>query len=416
MKYYLSIFFVIWQLLPVLAQLNINECYELARLNYPLIKQMGIIEQSTHFTVANANKGYLPQVILSAKATYQSEVIELPFNIPNYEGPTNDQYQATLDINQIVYDGGTIAAVKTISNAAAEADKSKVESDLYAIKDRINQLYFGILLLKEQTMLLSLTNNDMNTLKGKIESMVKVGMAVETEVDVISVEQHKLQQREIELVSSLKAYKQMLSLFIAKPISDSLEFSLPIVPLTLSDSSFSNRPEMRYYAAQQLFFEAQKKSIRANTMPKVSLFLQAGYGKPGFNMLGNEFSPFYIGGVRLSWNLSSFYTQKNDVAKLNINAQATLMQQELFTFNTTQQYIRQNEEAAKMKAIMEHDQSIVMLKEKIATNTQQKFERGIASATDVVRELNSANLAKQEQKMHELQYIQYIYQLKQITN
>lgn len=407
--------------LPIAAlgqSITLDECQTKAKANYPLVKQYDLIEQTAQYNISNANKGHLPQVTLSAKGTYQSQVTKLPITIPNVTIPglSKDQYQAVVEANQVIWDGGAISAQKKITNANAEVEKQKLEVDLYALNERINQLYFGILLLKEQLRQNDILQNELQTNYNRVASYKQNGVANQSDLDALKVEQINAQQRGTELHSTQKSYFIMLSALTGLTIDTKTELIKPEINLASLNTTVNHRPEIGLFDAQNKLFESQKELLNAGDRPKIGAFVQGGYGKPGLNMLTNAFSDFYIGGIRLSWNLSGFYTQKNNLNKIEVSKKAMDVQKETFLFNSDLKTKQQQTEIEKLKSTLANDDEIIRLRGNIKKSATTKVDNGTLTITDLIREINAEDQAKQLKSLHEIQLIMNVYQLKNNIN
>ena len=412
----ITIFYFI--LMSASAQLTLDDCNKKARENYPLIKQYELVEKSKLYNITNANRGYLPQLSLSAKATYQSEVTEIPITMPglNIEGLSKDQYQAVLELNQTIWDGGNIRSQKNIYKYSSELEKQQVEAELYALRERINQLFFGIILLNEQLKQNELLNKEFQNSYDRIKALMNNGMATQADLDAIRVEQLRTAQRKIELSSTIKAYTEILTLFIGEPVSESTILQKPDNKLPETALFNNNRPELLLFEAQSSLYESNKKSVNSATMPRLGLFAQAGYGKPGLNMLKNEFSPYFIGGVRFNWNFGSFYTKDNNIKKLDLSIEKTELQKQVFLFNSDVKVSQQMNEIQKMIEILQSDDEIIGLRGNIKKTAQIRVENGTLSVTDLIREINAEYLAIQEKVLHEIQLLIGVENLKTTLN
>ncbi len=409
------------------AQISVEECYEKAKSNYPLIKQYGLIGQVESLELSNANKGYLPQISLSAKASYQSDVTSIPESLGqilsqmtgrdiSFPVLSKDQYQAVLEINQLIWDGGLIKARKSIIEAGSEVEKLKLETDLFSLNERINQLYFGALLIVEQLNQNELLKSELQANYEKIYSLHRNGVVGLADLDVIKVEQLNALQRETELKSSRNSFLIMLSAFTGMKIDESTVFIKPQVDPVTSTGYKILRPEMEMFNAQNKLFDMQKSILDAGNLPKLGLFVQGGYGKPGLNMFTDGFSPFYIGGIRFSWNIGGLYSYKNNLNKLDIDKKSIDIRKETFLFNTELKISQQNAEIEKLKAIITNDDEIITLRERIKKTASSKVDNGTLTTTDFVREINAENQARKLKALHEIQLLMSIYNLKFITN
>lgn len=396
------------------AQISLEDCYRKGRENYPLIKQQALIEKTNEYNLSNAGKGYLPQLQFSAKASYQSEVTKIPIPIEGIEEMNKDQYGLTLDLTQTLWDGGEIQSRKKEIRAASEIDQREWEVNMYTIRSRINQLYFGILLLDAQLRQNNLYQEDLKKNYDKIVSYVDNGIAHQADLDAVKVEWLKAKQTCIQLMHNRSAYLTMLSSFIGEnlPADTHLE-----KPDALSTGSWEiNRPELARLEAQIKNFEAQKSMVDASLMPKIGLFATGGYGRPSLDMLANDFQPYVIGGIRLSWNMGNFYTQKDKKRLIATGIRSVETQRETFLFNTRQEMTRQEKEIASYREQLRYDDEIIALRHSVKRSSEAKMANGTLSGIDLVRDINSEYLAIEEKNMHEIKMLLALYDLKFITN
>ncbi|WP_207421902.1 TolC family protein [Desertivirga brevis] len=386
-------------------QLNLETIQQKAREHYPMLEQQRLIDETEHLTLQNLIKGYLPQVSLNAQATYQSDVTSVNIPIPGiFVNPlSKDQYKAVVDLNQTVFDGRMISNQKQLQKLNSEVEREKVEVELHKLKDRIQQIYLSILLLDEQTKQADLIRADIKTGYKKTEALVNNGVAFRSNLNSLEAELLKADQRKIELMASRKGLIRTLGLFVgeALPINVQLEW-----PNKIEVVSKIKRPELKLYDKQTLLAVQQKKLITSRNLPKASLFGQGGYGRPGLNMLENQFDWFYIGGLRLNWNISNLYTYKKDKQIADINAKSADLQKETFLLNTNSQLIQQKAEIEKLELLVDTDKQIIALREKVKTAASAQLENQVITTSDYIREVNAADQARQMLVTHQLQLLQ----------
>lgn len=397
------------------SQYNLETCQIKARENFPLIVQYGLIESSKEFKIENANKSYLPQLSLSAKATYQSEVTEIPISMPGttINSLSKDQYSAVIQLDQTIWDGGIITSQKQGINAQTALEKSKLDVDLYSLRERINQLFFGIILLNEQLDQVKILKNDLSRSYNQVNAYMENGIANQSDIDAIKVEQLNTLQKETELLASREAFVTMLSAMIGEEIKIDAIFERP------SDLNFSKeikRPELAFFNAQNLLYDSQTGLISAKNRMKLGAFIQAGYGKPGLNMLKNEFSPFYIAGVRIAWNFGGLYTKKNELSLIDINKKVIESQRDMFLYNSNLKSAQQMVGINKVRSLMERDDELISLRESIKRAAEVKLENGTISVSELLREINLLDIARNNRARHDIELMIAIYDLKNTTN
>ncbi|MCP9612988.1 TolC family protein [Coprobacter tertius] len=411
---YLLLFSIFFQ---AKAQITLQECQAKAQQNYPLVKQYGLIEQAKNYDISNAAKGNLPQISLSAKASYQSAVTEVPVIIPgiNIKGPDKDQYQISAEISQNIWDGGVIRDRKKIAKAKSEADFQQNRVDMYVLNDRINEMYFGILLLDEQLTQNRLYQEELNRHLQQITAYVQYGIANQSDIDAVEVNRLDASQKQTELETTRYAYIQMLSAFTGKKIEYNTRFISPEMPRNILLNEI-NRPELDLFDAENRLLESQKKSILSKNLPKLGLFIQGGYGNPGLNMLKNGFDTYYIAGIRLNWNFGNLYTQKNEKKIIETNKKTIDVQRETFLFNTRLKITQGNSEVEKYRKLAEDDDEIIRLRTRIRKAAEAKVANGTLSVTEFLREVTAEDQAKQAKAVHKTQLLMAIYNLKYTTN
>ena len=329
-----------------------------------------------------------------------------------------DQYNATLTVNQLIYDGGAISAAKKVARAEARMQTEQLNVQMYDIRNRINEIYFGILLLDAQIRQSSLLQEDLRISRSSVSGMMKGGVANQSDLDAIDVEIIKAQQHESALRNVRQTYMNMLSQFIGVRVNNSTQLERPSedagVGIFLAD--MSKRPEMLLYDAQQQLASRRMKALNAGLRPKLGLFVQGGYGKPGLNLFERDFNFYYRGGVQLTWDFGNFYTYKNSKRLLQTEQNTVDVTRETFIFNTTMQHESQAGNVTNLRNQIEQDDQIVELRDRICQKSRKRVENGMETVNEMLREINALNEAKETKAYHEIQLIQEIYKLKNIHN
>ena len=387
-------------------QLTLSQAYEFAQKNYPFIKQKNLVKQAETLTIENLQKGYLPQVNINGQATYQSDVTGIDISLPGIkiESPAKDQYKVLADVNQIVYDGGLIAQQAKAARLNADVEEQRVEVELYKLKDRVNQLYLGILFLDQQIKQADIQKRDVEVGLKQVDAQVRNGVALRSNLNVLRAQLLQTDQRVIELQSSRKGFIETLSLFLSKPLDEQTMFEVPAVDVAAATNI--SRPELKLYENQSMLVQQQNKLVTAKNLPKASLFGQAGYGRPGLNLLKNEFDWFYVAGVRLNWPLGNLYTMKTE-KKLNaVSMQLIDVQKETFLLNTNTQLKQQQSEIEKITKLIEADRDIIDLRAQVKEAAKAQLQNGVITANDYLREVNAEDQARQLLINHEIQLLQ----------
>lgn len=406
--------------------LSLDSCQQLARENYPMIKQAGLIEKTAAFNISNANKAWLPQLSISAKASYQSDVTKIPDVLGemlsklsgqpvNFESLSRDQYQLLLELQQTIWDGGISSVKKQSIEARAEVEKQRLDVTLYALKERVQQVFFGILLIDGQLEQVRILNDELQNNLKKVNALLDNGVAQATDLDLVRVEQLNVKQRESDLLTFRKAYLMVLSVFTGLNLDESTSLRQPPM-LVLNESGQINRPELRLFAAEKAALDVEKAGVRAMNTPKLAAFARGGYANPALNMFDPGFQPFYVAGVQFQWNLGTFYTRRNDLAKIELGRELIEVQQSTFLFNSSLLTVQQQQEIAQLKATLVNHDEIVRLRSNIKMAATVKYENGTITLTDLLREINAENQARQTAVLYEIQLYKALYQYQYQTN
>jgi outer membrane efflux protein len=402
---------------------TLEECQQAAEKNYPLIKQYGLIDKTTQLTVKNIQKGWLPQLTASAQATYQSAVTAWPESMQsiyqqmglNMKGLSKDQYKIGIDLQQTIYDGGAISSQRNIAQKEGKVQEAQTETNLYQVRRRVNEMYFSLLLLNEQIQL----NEDVKTLllssEKKLSAMVKGGTAATSDLDNVRAERLSVEQQNENLKQQKQMLQRMLSVFCGLEVNNTQKPA----PVQIA-SSANNRPEMRLYNRQLELTEAKEKALDTQLRPKLGLFAQGFYGYPGLNMfedmMNRKWSLNGIVGIKLSWNVSAFYTHKNDKARLSAQREMIENAREVFLFNNQLEEIQQNENINRYQTMMKSDDEIIVLRTNVRKAAESKLTHGIIDVISLLREINNENAAKTQQSIHEIDMLKEMYNLKYTNN
>lgn len=399
-----------------LAQsLSLDDCWHRAEAHYPLTRQYGLLDQIEAYNLSNAGKRYLPQVSLSAKASYQSDVtsisvdasaLGLPISFPKVK---KDQYGATLDLSQLVYDGGVTKAIKKSIQAETAVSRQQSDVSLYALRRRVHDVYFGLLLLQEQERSHALYQAQLKRTEEKLQASLRGGVVSKADVDAVHVDYLKGEQTATELKTQIQAYTEVLAMLMGETPKDSWLLERP---RELAGGLAEERPELKLIAAQQEVLGTKAEELKTSLRPTLGLFAQGGYARPGLNMLKADFAPYYIVGAKLSWSLGNFYTYKGK--RKALEAQGQMLSAEADAFRLNQSIETRGLEQRRLSSgeQLRYDDEIVRLKRGIYQVSEAKLLGGTLSATDAMRDLTSLRLAEQERIQHDLSRLKSTYDLR----
>lgn len=381
--------------------LSLEDCYALAYKNYPLAKQTGLLQQKSTYEIDALNKGKLPKIDMNAQATYQSAVTGLPVPLPNVIPMNKDQYRATLDVNQLLYNGGIIDANARLKEAQTKTQQQQVEVNLYQIKTKINQLYFSVLLLQERKSILLAKQEQLLSKIKEVKTGVKFGAILPASEKVLEAENLKIKQQLTEIQFDKKRLLENLSSLTFSSIDENSTLAKPMISNDFSVAN--NRPELKLFDLQNEQIEVSKNVISKNNLPKVNAFGQAGYGNPGLNMLDNSFQTFYVVGLRANWNVFDWNKSKTEKQALSISEAITTTEKETFLLNNNLQLQEMENEINKLEEVLKTDLEIIDLREYVVKSSDAQLKNGVITSSEYLVELTNLYEAKTNQKLHEIQ-------------
>ncbi len=388
---------------------DIMYCYKRAVETYPMFKQKESLNSINDLKIKSINTNYLPQISINGQATYQSDVTTIPIKLPFITIPevSKDMYKATLDVNQLIYDGGTIKNQRRVDELGIQADKQSLETELYKLKERINQLYFGILIYHKSLELLSHSKETLKSKLKEIESGVINGVLNEVNADKLNAEILNIDETVLGIEKDDLALKRMLSELINVFLPD---WYMPIVPADVTLNEQENiRPELKYFDITKDRLLATKSLLDSKLYPKLYGFGQAGYGRPGLNMLSNEFQTFYLVGAKLSWNLWNWNQSKTDKKIIDLQADIINSNKETYLKNVKINTEKDLAEIKKYEELLIKDQELITLRTKIAKTISSQFDNGTITSSDYINEVNAETQAKINYEMHKLQLLKAKY-------
>lgn len=384
--------------------ITLDQCFDLVNTNYPLAKQSVMLSDQSRLDIEAIKKGKLPKLDVNAQATYQSDVTSLLIQLPNVtvEPPNNDQYRATLDVNQLIYNGGLIDATSKVKEATTKVNQQQVEVNLYRLKNQVNQMYLSVLLLQENRDLLTAKEKQLNTRQEEVKAGVKYGALLASSEQSLVAELLKIKQQFTELDFNKTALIKRLSLLIGKELSADVNLTRPSVYIADVES---NRPELQLFDLQKEQVDYSSKLISKSNFPKLNAYFQGGYGNPGLNMLDNSFNTFYMAGLKLNWNVFDWNKTKTEKQSLEINKEIIDSQKETFELNNNLELVNLQAKINKIDELISTDNEIISIREDILKTSESQLKNGVITASAYITEFTNLYESKSQLKLHETQLL-----------
>lgn len=411
--------------LAVCAQPSVERCKEMAREHYPLIRRYGLIEQSRDYTLSNAARAWLPQVTLSGQATLQSDVVSWPEEFESMlamqgldmPGIRRDQYKVQIDVQQTLWDGGKSRTDRAIAEGEAAQERMSTEVELYAVDSRVEDIYFGILLMQEQQRQIGEMMQRLQTNLDQVNALVENGMAMQADADAVEVQLLTQRQSLGQVEARLQSFRRILGLFIGEELG---EVPLPMPVAEEPVGYDSERPELQLMDAQMALLQAREQMVDVSLAPRVTLFAQGYYGYPGLNMFENMVSHRWtlngIVGVRMNWNISSLYTSKTSRRQLQNARDNVMLQREVFAFNSRLQAEQESAEVRRIREAIADDDRIVALRSRVREAAEVRLQEGMIDTHDLLGKISDETSAKIARSTHQIELVKAIYDLKHTLN
>ena len=413
-------------------QVTIEECQRWAMENYPMIMQHGLIDKAKEYSIKNLNRNYLPQLSLSGTAGWSTGVdlpdeVDIAFDLGELMGTGSgtNTYSATVDLDlpdmgqefysvslglqQVIWAGGRIKTGKEMAEAETEMMHKGVEAQLYAIREKIKDLYFGLLIINGRIGQLERADEIFAQVRQRVEVALKEGVAYPADLDAVDVERLKYRQQREDLEVRREACLQMLSRFIHRPLHSADQLTVPQREVKKSWTNIT-RPELAYLDLKRQRLATDLKMINAENMPKLGLFVGGGFSQGGFDMDDDKsFEPTLMGMVRFSWEFGKLYTKKNEKRLVKLKQESVDLEKESFLFNTRTELVNYSQDVERLKKQLETDAEIVRLRENIMNASQVKYDNGVYTIAELIADVNAAHIARQEQVIREIELQMALY-------
>lgn len=396
---------------------SLQECWDLARENYPLLKSKNVVMEMAQSEVKNAKSGWMPQIEFSGQATYQSDVPHIgdlsqniPFELDFPEAP-KDQYRVSLDISQVLFDGGRIGAKSQLETIKGDIEQLDIELQYQNLRSVITELYFAVLKLKAQKSQLNYVQNDLQTRYGEAKVAYDNGVILKSMLSALKVEQLRVEQQVVKISYTQKSLLASLSLLTNKEIVTDENLIIP----NLSDlmNPFSRLEYEKFQLSSDLANQGIKL-YKKDRMPILAAFGQVGYGNPGYNMLEDEFDMFWMVGVKLKWTPWDWNQSKRNRTKYELQKNVIDYQKESFVLSQKQENIKALTMIEQYLKIMEKDEEIIELQSEVVEDYKNRLQSGVVTSADYIKELNTAARVRLDKDLNELSYLKSLAKQQQV--
>lgn len=397
--------------------LSLDQIQDEVQNNYPLEKGKELLRKHSELSVENIKIAYLPKLYANGKMSYQSDVTGSPLPGPNSFGAPKDQYSVNLDVEQLIYNGGRTKTQLKLDKLSTELDIQDLEVKMFAIRERVNDAFFSILLLRQSRMVIDEKKKSVKASLNQIESAVKSGVMAKANSKVLEAEILLINQQMKELEYAEKSAFETL----AELMNRECDFEIEIEGLEfdeegmlVEDEQLDKRPEYRLFAGQKTLLDEKIELVKKDRLPVIKGFGQLGYGQPGYNQLNDGFDSYYMIGAKVSWNIFDWKAGKRNQRKLDIQKELVETQELSFQKNQKVELRKKHNDILKFKVLLTQDNAIVELKQAVTKSSSSKLDNGIITSSDYLEDLNKEIQAKLNRKYHQIQLSQSIAEYNRI--
>ena len=385
--------------------ISLDQCLRLAELNHPLAQQNALLDKQLEYEVAAAEKSILPQMEMNGQITYQSDVTYLPVALPNLaiNPPNKDQYRTTLDAKQLIYQGGLIDAAIRLKNTQYAIEKQSTTIALYELKTKVNHLFFSVLMIQNNQALVGAHKNLLQNRLAEVHAGVLQGVLLPSTENALQVELLRTEQKQSELAKNREGLLLQLELLTHSDLDPQVVLLSPPTTRLSFNETEARRPELELFELQKQQTDQASVLLDKSKSPKISAFVQGGYGNPGLNMLENSFTGFFISGVKLNWKILDWSKTRKEQQVLSLNKDKIESQAQAFKLNNQLELNALQTEIDKLSELIQFDQEIVSQYETVLNASESQLQNGTITASAYLMDATQLLEAKQQQALHETQ-------------
>lgn len=386
--------------------ITLRDCYDMAAKRSSLAGEKEAYNSIWQLKDENLSKSWLPSFDANGSLVYNSEVVDLSKQFAGLPMPAvplmpHDQYKLTIDINQMIYDGGVVKKTRAAEQADLKVNQQMTETDLYKLRSQINSCYFSILLIERQKELLGNYSELIGKRLKSMQSALENGMILKSDIDVMSSEKIKIELQLNEAEIRRSSLISVLSDLTGQPIAPGSTFILP--QIADQHDTLLLRPELMVFDLRKEQLEAGLGVIATKRLPKAFGFATLGYGNPpGSNFFRDEFAPYYIVGAGIKWNIWDWNKVKNEKQQIKLQQVILENRKSDLTDNLRRSLDLKESEIRSYENAISRDEELIGLRKRITASAESQYGNGSITATELLNEMNSEKQAEINSEIHKI--------------
>lgn len=407
MRFPIFVFVTLFYMAPVMSQsVSLEECTQAAINHFPVTRNLDIIREKFDRQDDIIVINYLPGITLNAQGNYQSDVVsfDLGVNIPGLTFPTvpNVQFKNTLDIKQLVYDGGVNAALKELNVIQREIQESEIRNRQFQIRLMIEDIYMAILLTKGQIPIFDLHINTLETNREDIQTLVDEGVLIQADVDLMDAKLLESKHLKHLTYTRLNQFTAQMNELTGMDLDLNWNFNLPQPDIR---SNTVLRGEVLLLDSQKRMLKSNQNLISRANYPKVGAFGQLGYGRPGLNFLNDKWDSFFIAGINFSWNLWDWKKSKKQKTNLDLQSRMLDNEKETFLMHLNLGLIEQKSSITSINQSILKELELIDIYDRILESSREQLKEGVITVNTFLQNLNASKLSRQNLLNYKIQLI-----------
>ncbi len=386
------------------TELSLLDAYSLLEKNYPILQNSGLLEQIYQKEIQQLDIAKKPQLFIKADGRIQSQSVSLKSDNPMFPIEIDQPIWSVKTYAEAQYsilDGGRNEAQRTLKEVKLKADLQNIEVNRFALRERINQLFFGITLLREQSKLFDISLKDLEVRKAQVAAGLEMGVLLESELTKIKVKELEIKSMQDNVGFQVAGLVNTLSILVGEEISNEAKLNFPIIS-SPTEIPKLNRPEQEYFKLQREAILAQSAIVDVEKKLQLSAFAQAGIGYPNpLNFLADEVAPYGILGIQMNWKIADWNKSKVDKEILSLQSQKLSQAQETFNFNLNSKKAQYQADVNRLLFLIEQDEKIANLQGEILKQLAAQLEEGVITSSEYITQVNAELLSRQNLLIHQ---------------
>jgi outer membrane protein len=338
---------------------------------------------------AKVSAGYSHALMLSRNFALPSsdgsdpKSMQFPFD--------NTLYQATLSINEPIFNGHRYQYARESANLLIQSSKLDADKDKDEIVYNVINAYINFYKIQQNQKIVAQNLEDVEQKLTEIKKFESQGLATRNDVLRFQLQKSNIQLQQIELENNRKVVNYNLDILLGLPENTTVQVQNVLYKLDMNDrpdvymkQALQDRKEFSSLSYQDKMADVNIKKIHDERLPTVGVGGNLYYINPTKALVPKSatyLAPFVVG-VNASWDITGFFKNKNKVTEANLQKQEVAATRELITdqvkMDVNRSYTQYQQTLEKIKVL---NDAVVQATENERI-TESKYKNNLATTTD----------------------------------